>query len=71
MTSNLAISLDKVTIPEELRPNVQHNRMVDSVAYPLCENFESKEVVLLAHHVKLGVSIQQASRDELIQNTER
>lgn len=35
MTCDLAISLDKITMPDKFTPNVEHDGMIDSVGNPL------------------------------------
>lgn len=69
MASNPTIALDEIAIPEELAANVEDNGVVYRIRDPLRKDLELEEVVLLAHHVQLRVAIQEARRDELIQDT--
>lgn len=70
VTSNLAVSLNQIPIPEELGPNIEDDGVVEGVGDPLCKRLQLEKVIALAHDVQLGISIQEACRDELVEDTQ-
>lgn len=68
MACDLAVTLDEISQPEELAEDVKDERVIRGVEDPLERYPELEESVLLTHHVKLRVTVQEARGDELIKN---
>lgn len=67
----LAVALGEIIRPEKLAPDVDHERVVDSVGDPGEKDAQSEELISLPEGIELRVAVEQASRDELVQNTHR
>lgn len=63
-----AVALDEIIWPEKLAPDVDHERVVDSVGNPGDKDAQSEELISLAKGIELRVAVEQASRDELVKN---
>lgn len=69
MAGGLAVTLNEVAIPKELAEDVEDQRVVRGVDDPLARDSELEEVVLLAHHVELRVTVKEPGGDELVKDT--
>ena len=71
MPSNFAVALRQIPVPDELGGNVKEKRVVEAVENPREECVHSEENALLPELVELRVTIEETSRDELIEDTHR
>jgi hypothetical protein len=69
VSSNLTITLWQIIQEDEFRYKVENKRVVETVCYPAEERMHSEEHTLLTELVELRVSIEQTSRDVLIEDT--
>jgi hypothetical protein len=69
MPCHLAITLRKIVVPNQLGCKVQQERMVEAIKNPGEERMHLEKDTFLSELIKLGISIEEAGRDELIKDS--
>lgn len=68
MAGYFSIALGKIPKPDELRYEVREKRMVEPIKDPGPKRMHLEEDTFLSELVQLRVTIEQASRNELVEN---
>ena len=70
MARDFAVALGKVPVPDELGDKVGDERVVEAVEDPGEERVHFEKDTLLAELIELRVAVEEAGRDELIEDAE-
>ena len=69
MACDRTVAKRQIVPEDELRADVQNERMVEAIENPREERMHPKENAFLGELIKLRVSVQKTSRDKLIKDT--
>ena len=69
MTCGLSIALGQIKVLDEFGEDVEDERVVEAISDPGEEGVHLEECVLLTDLVELGVAVEEAVGDELIEDT--
>lgn len=70
MACYLPVTLGEIPEPDELGDEIGEERMVETIEDPGPENVHLEKDAFLSELVKLWISVEEASRDELIEDTD-